>query len=277
MPWLTVPAILLALFLLYIFCTAPARHGRALPLARLYAHRGLHGNGVAENSLAAFRRACEAGVGIELDVRLSADGEVVVFHDATLKRLCGREGRVDSLTLAQLRAIPLPDGSRIPTLQETLQQANGRAPLLVEIKNGPGLARLCALTLTQLRAYAGPWAAESFDPRAVRWFRRHAPEIPCGQLVSLPDEYLGTVQRAGAWALSHLLANFLSRPDFIAYDHRMDSGLALRVQRKCYHARLAVWTVRSREALKNALARGESVIFEAWQGEGPISEEDIHP
>ena len=170
MLWCLIPALLLALFLLYVFLTAPARRGRALPLARLYAHRGLHGNGASENSLTAFERACEAGVGIELDVRLSADGEAVVFHDATPERLCGRRERVDALTLAQLRALSLPDGSRIPTLEEALACVSGRVPLLVEVKNGRGLTRLCAQTLTQLRSYSGPWAVESFDPRAVRYF-----------------------------------------------------------------------------------------------------------
>ena len=277
MLWCLIPALLLALFLLYVFLTAPARRGRALPLARLYAHRGLHGNGASENSLTAFERACEAGVGIELDVRLSVDGEAVVFHDATLERLCGRRERVDALTLAQLRALSLPDGSRIPTLEEALACVSGRIPLLVEVKNGRGLTRLCAQTLTQLRSYSGPWAVESFDPRAVRYFRRNAPEAPRGQLVSLPDEYLGAVLRTGAQALSHLLANFLSRPDFIAYDRRMEGRRTLRIQRGLYRARLAVWTVRSRAELKSALARGESAIFEAWQGDDPIQIEDVRP
>ena len=148
---------------------------------------------------------------------------------------------------------------------------------LVEVKNGRGLTRLCARTLQQLRAYDGAWAVESFDPRAVRYFRRRAPEVPRGQLVSLPDEYLGAVLRAGAQALSHLFANFLSRPDFIACDRRMENGFTLRVQRGLYRARLAVWTVRSRAELKSALARGESAIFEAWQGDDPIQMEDIRP
>ena len=268
---LLLPAALAA----YVFCTAPARREREI--ARLYAHRGLHGQGVCENSLAAFARACEAGVGIELDVRLSADGEAVVFHDATLERLCGCAGRVDAKTLSQLRALSLPDGGRIPTLEEALKLVDGRVPLLVEVKNGPGLARLCAQTLMQLRSYSGPWAVESFDPRAVRYFRRRAPEIPRGQLVSLPDEYLGAVLRAGAQALSHLLANCLSRPDFIAYDRRMEGGNTLRVQRRLYRARLAIWTVRSRAELKSALARGESAIFETWRGDDPIQMEDIRP
>ncbi|HIS03175.1 MAG TPA: glycerophosphodiester phosphodiesterase [Candidatus Pullichristensenella avicola] len=273
--WRGLAAVVLALFAAFIFCTAPSRRGRRLALPSLYAHRGLHGNGVAENTLVAFERACRAGVGIEMDVRLSADGEVVVFHDDTLARLCGRNERVDALTLAQLRALSLPGGGRIPTLAEALAAIDGRAPLLVEIKSGANLARLCARTLEQMRGYAGVWAVESFHPLAVRYFRRHAASVPRGQLVSLPDEYLGAVARAGAWALSHLLTNFLSRPDFIAYDLRMATGCAVRAQRRLYRARLAAWTVRDRVRLREALARGESVIFECDRGKAPITQEDL--
>ena len=251
MIWLAAFAVLALVLGVYVFCTAPSRRSRALSLPRLFAHRGLHGAGVSENSLEAFARACAAGVGIELDVRLSADGSVVVFHDDTLARLCGRPERIDALTLAQLRAFSLPDGSGIPTLQEVLDLVAGR-----------------------LRAYKGEYAVESFNPLAVRYFRRYAANVPRGQLVSLPDEYRGAVLRAGAGALSHLLANVLSRPDFVAYDQRMDGCFSLRMQRRLYRARLARWTVRSRSQLQAALVRGESVIFEAGLGNDPIDPAD---
>ena len=274
MIWLAAFAVLALVLGVYVFCTAPSRRSRALSLPRLFAHRGLHGAGVSENSLEAFARACTAGVGIELDVRLSADGSVVVFHDDTLARLCGLPERIDALTLAQLRAFSLPDGSGIPTLQEVLDLVAGRVPLLVEIKNGRNLTRLCAGTLERLRAYKGEYAVESFNPLAVRYFRRYAADVPRGQLVSLPDEYRGAVLRAGAGALSHLLANVLSRPDFVAYDQRMDGCFSLRMQRRLYRARLARWTVRSRSQLQAALMRGESVIFEAGLGNDPIDPAD---
>ena len=66
------------------------------------AHRGLHGNGIPENSVPAFLKAIEAGYAIETDVRLSKDGVPVVFHDDTLVRMTGRNGRVESLTAEQL-------------------------------------------------------------------------------------------------------------------------------------------------------------------------------
>ena len=95
--------LLSAVYLLVLVRPRARRGGEAL--LRNYAHRGLHGGGVPENSMAAFRRAVEAGYGIELDVHLSRDGEVVVFHDETLVRMTGCERRLAELTLDELGTI----------------------------------------------------------------------------------------------------------------------------------------------------------------------------
>ena len=67
-----------------------------------YAHRGLHDNERPENSLAAFQAAADRGLGAELDVHLTKDGQLVVFHDGTLDRVCGRSGKVEKMTAAEL-------------------------------------------------------------------------------------------------------------------------------------------------------------------------------
>lgn len=262
---------------LYAFLTAPSRRSRRVALPPLYAHRGLHGDGASENSLEAFERACRAGVGIELDVRFTADGEVVVFHDDALARMCGAPQRVSQTPLAELRRLALPDGSRVPTLEEALACVAGRVPLLVEIKTCRNICALSAETLRRLRAYAGEVAVESFNPLALAYLRRHAPQIPRGQLVSQPDAYRGTAMRVGARAMSNLLANCLSRPDFIAYSHFISEGFAMRVQRGVYRTPCAVWTARERALLLRARERGESVIFEIGQGEDPIRLDDLRP
>ena len=110
--------VLLLLFSLFLFLVAPSRRRSQMEKYKnvRYAHRGLHGNGAAENSLTAFSRAVEAGYGIELDVRLSSDGELVVFHDDTLERITGKEGRVDSYTLTELQSLSLSGtGDTVPT------------------------------------------------------------------------------------------------------------------------------------------------------------------
>ena len=93
--------------LLWLFLR-PGRYGEAqkqLVYGVNHAHRGLHTKDktVPENSLPAFRAAAEAGYGVELDIQLSRDGQVVVFHDDTLDRVCGVHGRVDEFTFEELR------------------------------------------------------------------------------------------------------------------------------------------------------------------------------
>ena len=103
-----IPLICLAVFVAaLVFFIAPGRRNeaqRAPFMRRAFAHRGLYSEDqrVPENSLPAFRAAVEAGYGVELDVQLTRDKQVVVFHDDTLKRACGTDARVDAFSYAEL-------------------------------------------------------------------------------------------------------------------------------------------------------------------------------
>ncbi len=206
-----------------LFLLAPGRAGKkkAPFVGRSFAHRGLHteDRSVPENSLAAFRRAVEAGYGIELDVQLSREGEVVVFHDDTLDRVCGVPGRVDARSLPALRRLRLCGTEEgIPLFSEVLRLVAGRVPLIVELKTGHRNRLLCEKALAYLRRYEGPACIESFDPRIVAWFRFHAPERFRGQLAQLPEEYRKDgMNPAVAFALGNTLLNAAARPEFIAY------------------------------------------------------------
>ncbi len=255
---------------IYLCMVAPRGGGRARFLrGRMYAHRGLHGQGAVENSREAFARAMEAGLGIELDVRLSSDGEVMVFHDADLLRVCGREGTIEALSREELSRIPLGDG-RIPTLREALEWIDGRVPLLVEIKNCREIARVCRATYALLREYPGEYVVESFNPLALRWFRRRAPEVIRGQLVAERREYASKLNALGAQMLCAMLANVLSRPDFVAYEIRREQDLSIRLMRNFFRIPLAAWTVCSQPDLERVLARGEAAIFETGHTGQPI-------
>ncbi len=111
----------------FAFLIAPGHATRAQKapfLYRNYAHRGLHTEDgtVPENSLPAFRAAAEAGYAVEMDVHLTADDQLVVFHDDTLERMCGVPGVIDDFTLAELRALRLGDTDCvIPTFAEALE------------------------------------------------------------------------------------------------------------------------------------------------------------
>lgn len=190
-------------------------------MGRNIAHRGLHREDktVPENSLAAFRDAVDGAYGVELDVQLSRDGEVVVFHDDTLSRVCGVDARVDELTLAELRELRLcGTGETIPLFSEVLRVIGGKTPIICELKTGRHNRELCEKTYALIKAYRGDICIESFDPTIVAWFRKNAPELLRGQLAAPTEEYTkdgrSTVQ---GFLLSHTLLNFLARPQFIAY------------------------------------------------------------
>lgn len=155
-------------------------------LARPIAHRGLwRPEGPPENSLAAVLAGAEAGYGVEIDVRLSSDGHPVVFHDAVLGRMTPEAGPVAERTLADLTAIPLRTGGTIPSLASVLGAVEGRAPLLVEIKDGdgalgPDVGALEDAVARALGRHEGPAAVMSFNSHSVAALRAAAPALPRG-------------------------------------------------------------------------------------------------
>lgn len=263
--WILLSLVLLAG--LYLFLIAPGRErpDASALLGHLYAHRGLHGGSVPENSLAAFANAVEAGYGIELDVQLTQDGFLVVHHDASLKRVCGVDLRIGDITFDELCRHPLPDGSCVPLFVDVLSLVGGRVPLIVEVKHHGGAARNAAAALEHLRAYAGPYCVESFHPLAMRYFRRHAPGVIRGQLAMGGKRQPRESSRAAHFALKHLLVNCLSRPHFVAYSYPEDHTPGMWLMRRCFHPLLAAWTLRSQKTLDGALARGYQLpIFEGF-------------
>ena len=102
-----------------------------------YAHRGLHNEELPENSIGAFKNAVEHRYGIELDIQLSKDKVPMVFHDATLTRVCGIDAKLADYTCEELCRMKLLGSEyTIPTLKEVLETVDGKVPLLVEFKTG---------------------------------------------------------------------------------------------------------------------------------------------
>lgn len=244
---------------------APAYTPKAQKLPfidRNYAHRGLYreDQSIPENSLAAFRAALSRGYGVELDVHLTADGELAVFHDDELDRMCGVSGRTDDQTMEKLRTLRLAGTEHgIPTLDEVLELLNGQVPIILELKRGNDNEALCEKVYARLCAYEGPVCIESFDPFIVRWFRRYAPEYMRGQLSQPPKEYEGHTSKLNAFLAGNLLTNCIARPQFIAY----------RIGEKPFTVRLcermgalrAAWTSRAWDQEDT----NDMVIFEHYR------------
>ncbi|NLV59839.1 MAG: glycerophosphodiester phosphodiesterase [Clostridiales bacterium] len=257
--------IVLMTLYLWLIATEPRRPEIAPLLYKLYAHRGLHdGNHrVIENSLEAFRLAVEAGYGIELDVQPTRDGKLVVFHDESLKRLCGVDLRIGDMTWEELGTHPLPDGSSIPLFDQVLALVNGQAPLIVEIKHYGDAKRNAALTLQVLRTYSGPFCVESFHPLAVRYFRREASHILRGQLANggKRDTHTNFLQH---FAMKYLLVNGIGRPHFVSYSCGSDHTLSVWMIKRIKRALLAAWTIRDQETLDRARKEYQMYIFEGF-------------
>lgn len=215
----------------------------------IFAHRGLHGPGLPENSPAAFAAAAARGFGIECDVRKSSDGQAVVFHDDALDRLTAEAGPVGARTAAQLAGIRLSGGEdTIPSLRAVLDQVAGRVPLLIELKSRRDrrVGALCLAVRRVLEGYRGRHAVMSFDPRVSRWFAAHSPFTVRGLVMTEEHDkaLLGQLRRH-FW-LWH------ARPDFLAYDIRDLPGHFPASQRR-RGLPLVTWTVRTPELLERAL------------------------
>lgn len=224
-----------------------------------YAHRGLHGPGVPENSRAAFAAAIAAGYGIELDVQRASDGLPVVFHDDTLEPLTGQTGPVFRRSAAQLGAIPLAGTAEtIPTLRQVLAEVAGQVPLLIEMKSDRStrVAALCLAVRRVLEGYTGPHAVMSFDPRVPQWFWKHSPHTVRGLVVSEGED------RALPGKLRRRLALWHARPDFLAYDVRdLPSSFAAAQRRRGLP--VITWTVREPEHRERAAEHADADIFES--------------
>lgn len=222
-----------------------------------YAHRGLHGDGVCENSPAAFAAAVEAGLGIECDVQASRDGDAMVFHDWTLDRLTGASGALRDRTAAELAAIVLHAGGTIPRLADLFRQVGGRVPILVEIKSkrDADWKSLCRSVATAVSRYRGLAAVMSFDPRVVRWFSHTLPGKPRGLVTGRGEK------RRLAFGIERAVALNRARPTFIACDIRdlPDPWLA---RRRKDGMPLLAWTVRSRALMARARLHADAAIAE---------------
>ena len=273
-------AAMLAAVAILLWMLWPARPGpemHALLKGRKFAHRGYFDNrtDAPENSLKAFKAAVDRGYGIEMDIHLASDGEVVVFHDDTLARMCGVAKTVGDLSLPEIKKLHLlATEEEIPTFAEFLALVDGRVPLLVEFKTGhPGssdVAPLCAAAARLLDVYRGAYLVESFDAEVLAWFRKNRPAVMRGQLALGFATYAKALGKKGAEAiprrrrrmLSWLLYNYRSRPHFISYRFE-DAGLALRLCR-ALGAMVSVWTVRSLADSARLLEEYDAVIFEGF-------------
>lgn len=227
------------------------------------AHRGLfdNDNGVPENSLPAFEKAVQNGFGIETDVQMSKDGVLVVFHDDTLSRMTGKQGKLADYTLDELRELRLLNTDCvIPTFEEFLQAAKG-VNLVVEIKTHENIGEVEQKTYEALKSYSGNYCVESFNPFIIRWFKKNAPEVIRG---TLSCSYEGTDwSKLKKSMLANLKLCRWNGSQFIAYDAAtVDSNKA--VKRFGKRIPIICWTIRSQEQYDRLCKHFDNMIFDGF-------------
>ena len=263
--------IVIIVLVLYLFLIMPRmlnRPDRTPFLGVLYAHRGLHDNqsDAPENSMNAFRKAIEAGYGIELDVQLSKDEVPVVFHDYTLKRICGVEGKVSDYTYEELQQFSLCNtDQKIPRFADFLSLVDGKVPLIIEYKIPGGLTQVCPLADQLLQSYKGVYCIESFNPLGLIWYKKNRNNIIRGQLA---DNFIRSGEKEFSkflyFALHHLLFNFLTKPDFIAYNHNCYKDLSRQLCRYLYGCLAVAWTIKSDKDLIDRRGDFDLFIFDSF-------------
>ncbi|MDB5445752.1 MAG: glycerophosphoryl diester phosphodiesterase [Phenylobacterium sp.] len=230
------------------------------------AHRGLwSADGAPENSLAAFQAACAAGYGIELDVRLSADGEAMVFHDESLERMTGATGRLADRTAGDLAELRLAGtDERIPTLLETLALVGRRALVQVELKTPAGRVGPLEQRVHEIiMDHAGPVAVIGFNPYSHAWFADRFPGVLRGlDSYSYRDAaHLGSEQRRSYARLEHVA---IARPHFLALGLDILPGEAA-ARYRAQGMPVVAWTVREPAQWEAVRADCDNLIFEGFR------------
>lgn len=218
------------------------------------AHRGLHCSKleIPENSIEAFEECIKYNFPIELDVMMTKDKRIIVFHDINLKRMTGCDKLVSECTYSEISNLRLDDTeSHIPLFSDVLNTVNGSVPLLIEIKNDKLPSVLEKKLVKMLGEYKGELAVQSFNPLVILWLRIFARKIKRGQLSS----------GGMSCFLRNMVFNFITKPDFISYRFN-DIGLSLFLKAKRNNIPLICWTVRNMQELEHMRKYCKGYIFE---------------
>ncbi len=263
--------IILLLIIIYLLSIKPntTRSLQLTPFESTYiAHRGYFNNNLdcPENSLPAFQRAVKAGYGIELDVQLTKDGQIVVFHDASLKKMCSIKKQVTSCTYEELKSCQLLSTShRIPLLTEVLKLVAGKVPLIIEIKPEGDNIETARQLSRLMKDYNGIYCIQSFHPLVLGWYKKHEPKVLRGLLSTNFRKNKINRDPVTSFLLTNLLLNWYCKPDFIAYNHKYADEFSYRLCRRLYPVVHAAWTIRSQEELDANKELFSIMIFDGFK------------
>ena len=266
----TICEILFILMILYLYLIAPSRKrkDKMKPYEQVYiAHRGLFNNkDIPENSLTAFKKAVENDYGIELDVQLTTDNQLVVFHDQSLERMTSIKKDLIECDFNELQQYRLLDtDEKIPLFEEVLKVLKKDTPLVVEIKPEGRYIETTKRAVEMLKSYDGLYNMESFNPLVVKYLKENNPEIIRGQLAydSLKDPN-NKEKFSIKFITTYLMMNFMTRPDYVAYDCNATYNPSFRLCSKFFKGECVAWTIKSQKQLEENRKYYQCFIFDSF-------------
>lgn len=220
----------------------------------LFAHRGVFDQeNTPENSLKAIEKAVGFHVPVEIDVCLTKDKKLIVFHDNNLKRMTGKNLYVEDLTLEEIGKFFLGSSLEvIPTLDEVLELVNGEVLLNIEIKITFDRDEICKILYDKLENYQGDIILQSFSPSIVRTLKKMG-QYPVGLLIT----YMPT-NKFYSYLMSSLFYIQYCNPDFLSINKKIIKNK--RIQRYRKHYPIFVWTMVSRNEYYEYLDYADSFI-----------------
>lgn len=224
------------------------------------AHRGLHnGIDIIENTATAFRLAVDGGFAIEIDLRLTADKQVIVVHDARLSRVCGVDLEVFKTSYEEISKHCIKGSNEyIMLFSDFLRLINGKTPVLIELKPVKKYKELCVAVTECLKGYAGEYALQSFNPLIMNYLHRSfAGKVPLGILSpsypKMPPFIRGNLK---------YFTVLRFKPDFLSQNWQLLDAVPTRIMRK-RGVPVITWTVTTKEILEKIKGKAENIIFES--------------
>lgn len=261
--------ILPVLFGLYLIALFPnlKRKDKLKPYEnKLIAHRGLFNNkDIPENTISSFKNAVRNDYGIELDVQLTTDNKLVVFHDESLFRMTGINKLLRECSYDEIKDIKLLNTNEtIPLFKDVLKVLHKDTPLIIEIKPEGRYIETTKATVEMMKDYDGLYNMESFNPYVVKYLKDNEPQIIRGQLAENYFKTNSNLKWYEKFILTNLLFNFYNKPDYIAYDCTNTSNLSFKIVSRLYDAECVAWTIKSQKQLEENKKYYKCFIFDSF-------------
>lgn len=259
-------AILFWIYLIAIFPNITRKYAMKPYENVLIAHRGLFNNtDTPENSIKAFKKAVKNGYGIELDVQLTTDDKLVVFHDESLLRMTGVDKILNECSYDEIKDLHLLNTKQtIPLFKDVLKVLDKTTPLIIEIKPEGRYIETTKATVQMMKNYDGIYNMESFNPKVVAYLKENEPQIIRGQLSHNYFEHNPNMSFINKLTLTYLLLNIYTKPDYIAYDCLNTNNLSFKILSLIYKAECVAWTIKSPEQLECNKKYYKCFIFDSF-------------